>query len=766
MNIINRGLLLLLAITLVSCGGGSGGGSTGNATDTEAPIFNGFALVVSGDTDLVSTAWFPATDNSTPENDLTYELHIGTQANFLPSTSSLYQTYIGESSAKVTGLNPATEYFFKIIAIDLAGNQFEADDYATATTATEPVVRTYVETAEAESLGLGLATIDNTDNSVFTFTPPANSTNPVEGSVLIGEDSNGEGYLRMIDTVTQNGNSLELQTSSASLTDIFETASISSEVVLRATDQAVSARSSSLPRSTSRSRSGDLSHKLEWKDKILTITETGQSGSAPTVRSRSARALDTSNTDIEVSASNALTLTGTIDFEPSVKTNVKLSAFRVASAKTQLSGTLSAKVKLAYDYKGKVSISESQEVFNRTFVSKYLVGQVPVYQETTLKLTAKFTGSAETTLNAATEATLSTNVTIDVVYDGNDWVATTSNSFDKDLTISASAHGTATAEVRLIPEVKVRFYKAVSTTISVEPYTRAIVTAEAVTATSLIENDFMQEYGFTKFDAFIGADVYVAADMRIFSATLARYPETGREKLYNFEEQLFGLPKLEGTADVTGDSEYSFSATTTPFTSATGIINEFDTASANWLVFPENKSISGKSVKYTGDPENVYFIGNSKMLGEIGRQYIEVEIKIGIDGTWLVDCSADEFIVNSNGNVDDTEYYYIGYRPVYIFDYPNFSFAINTYEDDEHCEGDPHHQESMISGTYAYSSSVNEYGDIELIIDFSTSTPGVPLKYDLRGVIDGYLIMYGNTAEWLWGDGYGDGLGETMKKQQ
>ena len=618
--------ICLICLVYVSCGG-SNDDNSGTSGDTEAPIFKGFALVASGNTDQASAAWFPATDNITEADAIKYELYYDTDANFLLSSTNLLQTYTGTTSAKVEGLSSDTEYFFKIVAIDQAGNRAEAATSASIQTADTPAVRSGNTVKDAKELNIGTAQIDSGDNSIYIFETNIDSIAPEEGSILIFEDADGNGYLRKVDNVVQDATSITIETSSASLNDVFQSASISSEMVLQAANQTPASKLPGYMNRISKAIGNSHSSRMEWKDNLLIVTETSPPETIVN-RKQKGPALDLS-TSINVSAAEALSLTGEIKFTPSIKADVKLDMFKVTSAKAQASGTLSMDLTLAYDYTGEIDIEESKEVFNRTYTAKYLIGNLWVYQENTLTLTAKFTGHADTNLHAETKASISSNVTVNANYDGSEWSSTTTKSFDKSLTVSASAHGTATAEVRLIPELKVRFYKVLATTISVEPYAMATVKAEAVAAAELIENDYMGNYGFTQFDAFIGVDVNLTAELTIFDYSIARYPESGPKNLYNKEWHLFGLPTLDGTIEDKGDGNYIFRANVTPFIGDTGITNNFDSDSAKWIIFPSNETLNGMTANWNGDEDelsSIYFTGNSEILGPIGRQYKKIKI--------------------------------------------------------------------------------------------------------------------------------------------
>ncbi len=634
--------LLFLFVILTGCGRGEDGkvGET-SSQDSQAPEFEGFVLVVSSNTDSVSMAWMPAIDNITPQDNIVYEIYYDTNANFIPDMATLDQVLIGETSGVVVGLTEGTEYFFKIIAIDESGNRTEATDYARVVTADQDVIYTKTQVNNVEDLRLYDLKISDDNKDVYIFEISPLTIVPAVGSALVGEDVDGKGYLRIVDGVTLGASSISLETRAGELTDVFETASISSEVVLRDTGYR-----DMIP-STRNIKSGNTEdpYKLVWKDKLLYVSESRSHSPFLVTRSKQKESEELSSV-INVSASQALTLTGTITFEPTVRVDVLINRLAIERAMIEASGTLSMDVSLEYNYDGVVEINESKEVFSRSYISRYKVGSVYVYQETILVLNAEFIGSSTSALRAESRASVSSDVAVRASYDGEQWSYSTNRSFDKELTVSASAHGSAATEVRLVPEIRVRFYEAVSATISAEPYVKAIVEVEAVASQDLIDSGFGEGYGFTKFDAFIGADINLVADLSVFSSMVARYPETGKLNIYNKTWQLFGLPDIEATAELTSENSYVFRVIEAPFESEFGLKNSIDVDSPRWIIFPSAEMYSGMIISWAGEcsQSDVYFIGYSELLGPMGRQYAKVRncgdqdaITISIsrdDGLW------------------------------------------------------------------------------------------------------------------------------------
>ena len=632
--------IVLVSLLLSACGGGGGSdsgnpsGNSGGITDINPPQNDGFSLLAATGRETVSAAWMPASDDATPTDKIVYELHYGTTENFSVSSSTLYDEYLGDTSTELTGLSPNTEYFFKIIAIDEAGNKAEASDSPSVKTASTDPTRTSVEVNESQNLHLGTPEIIGPNNSIYVFQRSATSQAPQVGSVLVGEDKDGNGYLRKVDSVNETASELTVETSAVSLNEVFENVELSSTVSLNPVDIDATNNNHSLSRSMGSSSYSGNTKKLYWDNHLLEASEVffSDSDSSGNRLNKSLGATET-NISINASAGHSLTLTGDLDFSPTVYGEAHITGFMLNRARIDAKGSLTANLTLAYKADGGASVNVTKQIVERSYRSVIPVSGIPVYQVVTLKVSAEFTGRLESELSAETKAQASAVVNITSTYDGANWHTSSSEGFDKSLTLSAEGHGSGFAEVRLIPEIEVSYYSALTGTISVEPYTNATVEAEAIMEHDLIDNGFSLAYGFTRFDAFIGADVNFIADLTIFDENIARYPDEGKKNLYNAQEQLFGLPELQAAAVPNSDDSLRLVATSKPFTSNLGANNRFDTDSAQWAIFPQVDVLPGMEAEWRGneEPGKIYFMGHSEMLGEIGRQFVEISTNTVIE---------------------------------------------------------------------------------------------------------------------------------------
>jgi len=603
---------------LTGCGDNDGNNQNNSSTitDDKPPLFSGFTLVTSGNTDQVSASWQPANDNVTSKGNMGYKLYYDTVADFTPGSSNLYKHYNGMVTATIDELNADTRYYLKIIAIDEAGNQTLADDYAAVTTADAPVVRTNTVVNHTKDLNLGSVTIDNLDSSIYVFEITANTITPDVGSILIIEDSDGRGYLRRVDDITEGNTTLTIGTSDASLSDVFETFSISTEAVLlvEETNNNTNAPAKQATSNISSSVYGISNKGINHQTKTTTTTPK--------------KSIKISREFSYATVNDAITLTGSIrEFRPVMRADIRQHGWAIDTASFQTKGTLTLDLTLQYDYKGVASIKENKEFFSIPYRFSYPVGPVLVYQEIIFTLSAEFTGTAETTVKAQTNTTLSIDIDANAHYNGSEWTSSATKSFNPELTVSVEANGIATADVRLIPEVSTRFYSIATAALSVEPYMSANIEATAIAENDLLNDEFIGAYGLTSFDAFLGIDANIMAELAIFNRTISRYPVSGTENIFNINTQLFGLPTINATAEKRADGKYDLIATTIPFTNTFGLTNSFDQDSAEWIISPGNKSLAGMSAVADENISKSYFTGHSEILGEIGKQFIDVPLE-------------------------------------------------------------------------------------------------------------------------------------------
>ena len=135
-------LLLCTALALAGCGGGGGGGenagvSPNQALPNQAPTNVALITLQAISSAVVTVSWNGANDDSTPVNQLTYEVHAieGNNGAFTPSASTLKFSGQNITSTQLSSLKASTTYVVKLVAIDTQGLKTTSSSLTVATPA-------------------------------------------------------------------------------------------------------------------------------------------------------------------------------------------------------------------------------------------------------------------------------------------------------------------------------------------------------------------------------------------------------------------------------------------------------------------------------------------------------------------------------------------------------------------------------------------------------------------------------------------------------
>jgi hypothetical protein len=182
--------------------GSSGTNGTNASTETTPPSAPGTLSAIAGAAGQINLSWGAATDNTTLQSAITYEVCQSTTTGVCTTFTPTYATLAGATSHSVYGLSASTNYYFRVRAKDMANNTGTATNEGTAKTivldTTAPVIVStsvnngpvftssavqirFSETADTTSLVITLNTVTQTGtwsqttfgNDTFTFTAPA-----------------------------------------------------------------------------------------------------------------------------------------------------------------------------------------------------------------------------------------------------------------------------------------------------------------------------------------------------------------------------------------------------------------------------------------------------------------------------------------------------------------------------------------------------------------------------------------------------------------
>jgi hypothetical protein len=700
--------------------------------------------------DTLTLTWLPVSMN-TPANKVRYAIHVSTTENFTPDKSTLRQTVVGKNQATFSGLNADTTYYVLIIAADPKGNVINGTQYMSATTFNAPLMFNLTTPAvNSDTLKLGKHT---QKGNTLTFTKTAGTKAPPVNSVLISHDGNGYYLIRRVDNVTVLGSKINVATSQASLSDVLDQGTISSHLQLFDASNAGVTQSNGnrVSKMNLGSRITTQQTDYAYQDEQLSITTKNSSGKQTIVMKQSADEI-----------SEAVHLDASIAFVPKFETDIRWSAGGVESGRLIARGTLSLDANIIYDFRAASSYNPAPKtLFTRSFVSLLQVGALPVYQETTLTVKAKISAKAAAAINASTHANLKKTLTVGVIYNAatGQWEAVINEDEKNTLEAQLNINGDVQAEIRLIPEIKVKLYRTVAATFSLEPYLAGDIHEEQITSDpNLLLAIAPRMLAPTRFNVDLGLESYVSADLSMVYRDISLLKS---KRIEGIKKPLFSLPILTLQTDSNNQTKNLTLHVTD------GVNNHFDPNSIKWEAISnttkgqitdngctQNASSTGYECHASltdKNAENYQILASGfGVLGEVARQYaLGGYTKIANDGSELPDsailgtkpkdwaCTKDNKtgliweVKTSDGGLRDKSKTYTNYTP----DYPQ-------------CEGAD--CEKYFPGKYG--DSTNTDGFVKVVNATSlcgASNWRLPTKDE--GILDVDWTYFPNTKkEWFW----------------
>lgn len=176
-------------------------GKTG--ADTEDPVFGGCLLATTASASSVDVAWSPADDDSTPANQIKYNVYASKTAGGQDFTKAPLGTFTDATHGVVEGLDPSTTYYFVCRAEDASGNEDDNKGERSAKTSDDSSPPTFAGltlvknlTSSGADLEWAAASDDKTATAdivydVFQATTPGgqNFTNPPAATSTPGATS-------------------------------------------------------------------------------------------------------------------------------------------------------------------------------------------------------------------------------------------------------------------------------------------------------------------------------------------------------------------------------------------------------------------------------------------------------------------------------------------------------------------------------------------------------------------------------------------------
>ena len=737
-------------------------GDNNDITAPTAPMI----VSINSQNNKLTLFWLGSTDDTTATQNIRYEIHISEDMNFTAGSTTIRQTVVNSQEADIDALMPDTLYYFKIKALDEAGNASTSEESSIKIVPEDIILSSTASIKKATDLHLeNVKEVGDT----LIFEDSKKSDVPEIGDIFIG--NRDDAYLKRVVSVSKTEDITEIQTVPVAITEVVDTAKLSSKVVLFDTADVDSANNSmrrsvvyktnNMKESTTSWGSGrfsvtesknllsnsrikksatkyntefsvsivknniqviqnqniqidieatmkDAGIEDEWKFKNIELVSFTHNGDTdynkygawlglselseesakgylkwkPTKRHVSAEpyiatfkvyAEDAECSDIFDACDNdtvtiqaRITVIGdgkvdtggetsttlssgtefsndvTLDFTPTLTIEHDIEGRTLKYAKVSLNGELDFSVLSKFQYSSSADFEKKiQLITPKTYISVYVVGTVPIYQEITYTIDAEFSALAEGSLEATSDLQTSFEITAGMEYDGAEWKKIIDDDITKDYTATIEAAGGVHVKVRLIPNIEVKFYKVASSGLSLEPWLDGDISA---TATAILNTDGMSvdtlgTHNLEQLDIDIGLEAKVYADLSIWKVNLAHYPSEendengdGKKTIFNPTMSIFSIPTIEladNDVDICSDADFKINATITNPTSL--IANPFVGESVEWIVFPSDgatiTSTAGNNKEATfkfnkQDEYTVYMMGYSQKLGSVaGKQY-------------------------------------------------------------------------------------------------------------------------------------------------
>jgi len=611
-----------------------------DANDKLQPLLT---MMVATGLDRIKMTWIHGTDGKTPTDKVQYDIHLGLSKNFTPDTSNLMDIAIGKNQIEIAGLTLNTLYYGKVVA-----------NYSTYTIVSSNTLqcRTYPYSIQKDpttkisnSLVLGLGKHTSSDGVIYKY---SRGIPPSVDSILFSEDISGGMTIRRVESVSASNNEITVITSDASLVEVLDRASIyTSFKLFDIAKETASFSSKGLKIARAKSflyKDGSHYSRIEWKEKLLSAEQIiyayndDDFSVKPHGKKSVAKFIDSKGEDSSFEA------TIYTDFEPDLITFVKwgnVNKKKLDFVKVAAKGTLTLTAIAQYKFTKRGKVSKSFKLWKKNWAAWHNHALplppyvIPVFQEITMSMDVEASAKAKSEIKAMAESQLSETLELGAIYDGEKWTPYITHNEDTSLNALLDIKGKASAEIRLIPKIEVKFYKIFSANLSVEPYLQSSLTVEKTTDNSgfLISHP---EYALqlTSFNASIGIEANISSYLKVLGSGWELLPSTcvigTGPCLKKFDDiKIFSIPKLE----------LKESSKKVQLKVKDGAFNTFSLQSVKWYVFPEDATIKDKTcirkekdvickaVLVPGEEdEYTVFASGYGILGEPGRQFKEISV--------------------------------------------------------------------------------------------------------------------------------------------
>ena len=449
-----------------SCVVNSGSGVVSGASITNividcdvptAPTEPKLVLVSGISTDQISATWLLSTDDTTPQADLQYEVHLSLEAAFISSQSTLVATVSNLDYFTFTSLETQTDYYIQVIAIDQDLERSKSEIVSVATLSADIEINDTVTITESDSLSLSAPVMTETSLTYYLGSDSVPETFTV-GSIVLGTSASGDLFLRKIASLSESNGELTIETTKAAINEVFTRGEFQSSILLEEDTQVIasSTKSSSAFNTTpNHYQSSNGYFDVRRAEEKISSRSASKASSSSDVRAE-------------------------VNFEPRINTQLEwetsFSGIKFNKGQIEVGGQLETTIDTEYNYTESESIKKEITIFSTAWTYKIPTAPLPLIGRARMKIKAVLTGEVAAKLDAKTHAAISVYLSVTANYNAETGAWDTQINepeIKKAITASLELAGTADLEIRIVPTISVSAYELVFGAVSIEPYLKA-----------------------------------------------------------------------------------------------------------------------------------------------------------------------------------------------------------------------------------------------------------------------------------------------------
>ena len=378
------------------------------------------------------------------------------------------------------------------------------------------------------------------------------------------------------------------------------------------------------------------------------------------------------------SLSLSLDATAEIAFQPTLRTETKISGARLRSGRVLIQGPISFATEVRLRASAAGSLQATKRLVDKRFIKIYWAGQVPIVITGRFTLDAQFQAGADGDLDITQTLDTRLDINAGLEYRDGGWHLIKDAEPSQTYRIRGESDTHASVELRFIPSLDLAFYDVAGGTLRIEPYLygEAALEGHFLYQYEVDGSGFQDgsdvDYRFTQLEFGGGIDGKFRAGLEAFDKSIIGYPSRNTNEFLEFalidRTPFLGLPRLTpARSNATNPNDCRAIGLTAavenvpnPFKALFGgkdSFNPFEDDSAAWQVVLPNgterlaKGASARDLWFAADRSGRYtlrFAGHSA-LGSFVRQYEDIQFDYDATQNHCVPSEPSAFPLNDTG---------------------------------------------------------------------------------------------------------------------